>query len=90
MPTFVAFASAIASKLQVVAPPERFQVGKSAAYLHCATGILESKAGEALLGKAGKAAITTNWATVLKLQALASEPDAQPFHHCRRCTPERY
>jgi hypothetical protein len=32
---------------------------------------MESKAGSALLGKAGKAATTRNWATVLKLQALA-------------------
>ncbi|OGU24473.1 MAG: hypothetical protein A2580_11355 [Hydrogenophilales bacterium RIFOXYD1_FULL_62_11] len=60
----------------LVAPSEQFLVGKSAAYLHCATGILESKAGEALLGKAGKAATTRNWATVLKLQALVSESDA--------------
>ena len=56
----------------LVVPPEQFLVGKSAAYLYCARGILESKAGEALLGKAGKAATTRNWATVLKLQALAS------------------
>jgi uncharacterized protein (DUF1697 family) len=60
----------------LVAPPEQFLVGKGAAYLHCATGILESKAGEALLGKAGKTATTRNWATVLKLQALVSETDA--------------
>jgi len=60
----------------LTAPPEQFLLGKSAAYLHCATGILESKAGEALLGKAGKSATTRNWATVLKLQALASESDA--------------
>lgn len=60
----------------LVAPPERFLVGNSAAYLHCVSGILESKAGEALLGKAGKAATTRNWATVLKLQALVSETDA--------------
>ncbi|MEX8500212.1 MAG: hypothetical protein AB3X40_07370, partial [Leptothrix ochracea] len=55
-------------------PPEQFLIGKNAAYLHCATGILESKAGEALLGKAGKSVTTRNWATVLKLQALISEP----------------
>jgi uncharacterized protein (DUF1697 family) len=61
---------------QLVVPPERFLVGKGAAYLHCASGILESKAGEALLGKVGKTATTRNWATVLKLQALAGEPDA--------------
>ncbi len=57
-------------------PPEQFAVGKNAAYLLCAAGILESKAGEALLGKAGKSATTRNWATVLKLRALTNEPDA--------------
>lgn len=56
-------------------PPEEFAVGRHAAYLHCVTGILESKAGEALLGKAGKTATTRNWATVLKLQDLACELD---------------
>jgi uncharacterized protein (DUF1697 family) len=60
----------------MVVLPEQFLVGKNAAYLHCATGILESKAGEALLGKAGKLVTTRNWATVLKLQALVGEPDA--------------
>jgi uncharacterized protein (DUF1697 family) len=57
----------------VEAPSEEFVVGKHAAYLHCVVGILESTAGLALLGKAGKAATTRNWTTVLKLQALASE-----------------
>jgi uncharacterized protein (DUF1697 family) len=60
----------------LVVPPEKYAVGKNAAYLLCAAGILESKAGEALLGKAGKSATTRNWATVLKLQALANERDA--------------
>lgn len=50
--------------------PEAFVVGKGAAYLHCASGLLESKAGEALLGKVGRGTTTRNWATVLKLQAL--------------------
>lgn len=57
----------------LVVPPEQFMIGKFAAYLHCAGGILESKAGAALLGKAGKSATTRNWATVLKLQALAQK-----------------
>ena len=56
-----------------VVPPEQFLLGREAAYLHCARGILESKAGEALVGKAGKAATTRNWATVLKLQALVDK-----------------
>lgn len=61
---------------RLVVPPEKFLVGKAAAYLHCPDGILESKAGSALLGKPGKAATTRNWATVLKLQALAGVPEA--------------
>ena len=60
----------------LVVAPEQFHIGRNAAYLFCAAGILESKAGAALLGKAGKAATTRNWATVIKLHALASEPDA--------------
>ncbi len=60
----------------LVVTPERFSVGKNAAYLFCAMGILESKAGAALLGKAGKSATTRNWATVLRLKALVSEADA--------------
>lgn len=56
-----------------VVPPEQFLLGSEAAYLHCARGILESKAGEALVGKAGKAATTRNWATVLKLKALVDK-----------------
>jgi uncharacterized protein (DUF1697 family) len=61
----------VAGIAPLVVPPERFLVGAQAAYLHCASGILESKAGAALLGKAGRAATTRNWATVLKLQAIA-------------------
>lgn len=60
----------------LVVPPEQFAVGQNAAYLFCPTGILESKAWEALLGKAGKSTTTRNWATIVKLQALANEPDA--------------
>ena len=60
----------------LVVLPEQFLVGKNAAYLHCATGILGSKAGNALLGKAGRSVTTRNWATILKLKALVGEPDA--------------
>jgi uncharacterized protein (DUF1697 family) len=68
--------SGLAAIAPLVVPPEQFAVGKNAAYLLCSAGILESKAWEALLGKAGKSATTRNWATVVKLQALASAPDA--------------
>lgn len=55
-----------------VVAPEACSVGKNAAYLYCAKGILGSKAGEALLGKAGKHTTSRNWATVLKINALAN------------------
>ena len=67
--------SAISAIAPLVTPPERFHVGPHAAYLHCASGILESKAAEALLGKAGKAATTRNGGTVQKLLALVEKVD---------------
>ena len=57
----------------LVQPPERFAIGRHAAYLHCANGILESRAGTALLGKAGRSATTRNLATTLKLHALTEK-----------------
>jgi uncharacterized protein (DUF1697 family) len=65
--------SGLATIAPFVGPGERFVVGRHAAFLRCATGILDSKAGVALLGKTGASATTRNWATVLKLQALASD-----------------
>lgn len=50
---------------------ERFVVTEHAAYLWCAHGILQSKAGVALLKKLGERGTTRNWATVEKLNALA-------------------
>jgi len=74
----VAFAPGEA-ELQGLAPlqtlaqlPERFVITREAAFLHCPGGLLESKVGKALLGTAGKCVTTRNWATVLKLHALAS------------------
>jgi uncharacterized protein (DUF1697 family) len=52
-------------------PGERMAVTEQAAYLHCASGLLESKVGEAMLGKAGRGVTSRNWATVLKLAALS-------------------
>src|SRR5687767_6315984 len=57
----------------LVKPPEQFAIGKHAAYLYCGDGILKSKAGEALLGKRGRRATTRNYATTLKLLALAEK-----------------
>ncbi len=62
----------------LVEAPEAFHVGADAAYLHCAHGILQSRAGAALLGRTGEAVTTRNWATVLKLQALARALAAAP------------
>jgi uncharacterized protein (DUF1697 family) len=70
--------SSLAAIEPLVVPPERFALGESAGYLLCAAGIPESRAGKALLGKSGKSATTRNWATVLKLHALASEATPNP------------
>lgn len=48
-------------------PPERFVVTPVAAFLHCPAGILASRVGTSLLGKAGARVTTRNWATVVKL-----------------------
>lgn len=50
--------------------PEQFALGKHAAYVHLAKGGVRSRLGAALLGKAGAAATTRNWATCLKLHQL--------------------
>lgn len=63
--------------LSRVQAPERLVIGRHAAYLHCASGILESKVATALLGRAGRAVTTRNWATALKFaQLLERAPPA--------------
>lgn len=54
----------------LVQAPEQLHIGAHAAYLYCALGILQSKAGEAMLGRPGRAVTTRNWATVQKILAL--------------------
>ena len=49
---------------------ESLHVGKDAAYLWCADGILESKAAVALLKGLKNTGTTRNWATMEKLHAL--------------------
>jgi uncharacterized protein (DUF1697 family) len=51
--------------------PDALAITNRAAYLWCATGILESKLNLALARKAGTTVTTRNWATVLKLHAAA-------------------
>jgi uncharacterized protein (DUF1697 family) len=51
--------------------PEALAIGKRAAYVWCADGIIESKLLQAFTRATGEVATTRNWATVLKLQAAA-------------------
>jgi uncharacterized protein (DUF1697 family) len=62
--------TALSSLAPQASPAEQFAVGKHAAFLLCPGGILQSKVGTALLGKAGESVTTRNWATCLKLYAL--------------------
>jgi uncharacterized protein (DUF1697 family) len=52
---------------------ERVHVGKHAAYLWCANGILESKAAVALLKDLEGLGTTRNWATLSKIHASMAE-----------------
>ncbi|NOY24428.1 MAG: DUF1697 domain-containing protein [Oligoflexia bacterium] len=69
--------TSVLSSMTVLDPPlalsEQFVIGKNAGYLFCPDGILKSKAGKAILGSTGRVSTTRNWATVLKLHALAHE-----------------
>ncbi len=53
--------------------PDALAITERAAYLWCASGILESKLLLTFSQKAGTTVTTRNWATVLKLQAAAQE-----------------
>ncbi len=54
--------------------PDALAVGSQAAYLWCAGGILASRLAEAAGRALGDRATTRNWATVMKLQVLATPP----------------
>lgn len=47
--------------------PERFEVGRLAAYAACPDGLLESPVAKELLGPAGRRTTTRNWKTVLRI-----------------------
>ncbi len=53
--------------------PDALAITLHAAYLWCATGILDGKLNLAFNRKAGATVTSRNWATVLKLQAAAKE-----------------
>ena len=80
MVAFVAGPATLAkakSLLPEVWQPEAFSIGKKAAYLWCANGVVDSKLAKALGRVVGDAVTTRNWATVLKLHAATrSNPDA--------------
>ena len=84
----VALAS-VASIASLVSPREKFLAGRHAAYLFCTDGILESKAGAALLGKVGKRATTRNLATTLKLYELSNATGVKVAPSSRRRRPAR-
>ena len=69
-PSDAAALTGLAAIRPLAKAPERFEIGRHAAYLWCPKGSLESEAGKALLGRAGRAVTTRNWATVMKLIAL--------------------
>jgi uncharacterized protein (DUF1697 family) len=52
---------------------EKLHVGRHAAYLWCANGILESKVAVALLKRLEGSGTTRNWATLNKIHALMGE-----------------
>jgi uncharacterized protein (DUF1697 family) len=54
--------------------PEMLALGTRVAYLWCAEGILESRLAEAVNRLLGDRVTARNWATILKLHALAQEP----------------
>lgn len=51
--------------------PDRYAVGRRAAYLCCADSLLTSPLAQAFTRAMGAAVTTRNWATVCKLQAAA-------------------
>jgi len=52
---------------------EQLHVGKHAAYMWCANGILESKVAVALLRNLDDAGTTRNWSTLNKIHSLLQE-----------------
>jgi uncharacterized protein (DUF1697 family) len=53
--------------------PDALALGARVAYLWCPNGMIESRLAQAVGRILGDAATTRNWATMLKLQRLASE-----------------
>lgn len=58
--------------------PDALALGRRAAYLWCATGLLESPLADRLSRLLGDRVTTRNWATMQKLNALAGGGGATP------------
>lgn len=72
---FVASSAVLAKAKPLLAQdwaPDTLALGSQAAYLHCASGLIESKLAQAFSRVTADAATTRNWATVLKLQAACA------------------
>lgn len=72
---FVAQPAALAAArplLRETWTPDALAVGRHAAYLWCADGVIDSRLAQAFGRQVGEAATTRNWTTVLKLQAAAA------------------
>jgi uncharacterized protein (DUF1697 family) len=54
--------------------PEAFALGRWAAYLWCADGVLASRVAAAIGKLLGDGVTTRNWTTISKLHSLACEP----------------
>lgn len=50
--------------------PDALALGRRAAYLWCASGVLDSKVSQAATKALGDAGTSRNWATILKLDAM--------------------
>ena len=71
--------SAVRAKLMPLArqdwKPEILSVGTRAAYVWCASGLLDGKVFQIVTKAAGDATTSRNWATILKLDAMVrTEP----------------
>ena len=55
--------------------PEALAIGKRAVYQWCPDGILASKLAQAIGRELGDAATARNWATMMKLDAIANESE---------------
>jgi uncharacterized protein (DUF1697 family) len=56
--------------------PDALAVGRRAAYLWCADGVLDSRLSQAFGRQFGEDTTTRNWSTVLKLHAAASQGES--------------